>query len=241
MSAVKKLFDKPIFPGIGKPVGFLNSGLHGGKYRIDSNNIFRNYMMTQHLAMAGTSGEDDLKLLCEVLTFNYYALEAYVPYASILDMLTLQGVINVDDFKVKENRDFASTLSQNGVIDAMLMNYAYAIQHFIEAKVEDKKEKFGKYTARLYRLSTLLEDVASKKCWADAFRIINAVPKYKVFSKVNKDALEEVKKIREQIEATIGTSKNSDYDFIKTSFMKCVGDLLPIKARRRMKRLRSNK
>lgn len=184
----------------------------------------RNDATLLHIANVGTDNMNTFRKLCHVLAANFFALEAYVSYGSILEMLMIQSngglfdLYAVDPAKVekiykdkkiehpqtkaeknaekrkianalrkalipgdKKNKykkkllkieNFANSLDVNAVVDFVLMNLAYGVEHFMailneENDVKDAISKFAKYFARIYVASfqlTKMEQIKHGNC-----------------------------------------------------------------------------
>lgn len=91
----------------------------------------------------------NLYVLCSLLTANFYAPEAYIPFSSIFEMLTLQGVLEVEKLKT-ENQKFVIEMTDEMWLDSFFMNFAYAVEHSFHHSYQS--DKFSKYVSRIYRI-----------------------------------------------------------------------------------------
>jgi len=132
----------------------------------------RNTLMVSRMEMAGNDADRLLrKRLCNVLGSNYYALEAYVSYGAVIDILMLQGILIPANLP-PQLRPFVNNPDQNAIVDSVLMNFAYAVEHYYEKVGEDDVDahkKFGKYSARLFRAAKKITNNDAKTCWINAF------------------------------------------------------------------------
>lgn len=137
-------------------------------------NDSRNRSMVHYIKQASnhTPEQSPLRNLCQLIAANYFALEAYVPFTSIYDMLTLQPIMPINTF-AQQNKDFVLNLDEDGKIDALLMNFAYAVEHHYEISGRSAIEKFAKYIARMYRLVRMMTNANHKRCWEQAFNKLN--------------------------------------------------------------------
>lgn len=136
-----------------------------------SDDTIRNNAMIAHIQNAGPENENVRRRLCHTLAANYFALEAYVSYGSVIDMLKLQNILKSEDL-TGDIKTFVNNLDQDARIDAILMNFAYAVEHYYEAFAHDKEDaqkKFSKYASRLLRNTQKLTNAQHKNCWKDAF------------------------------------------------------------------------
>jgi len=185
----------------------------------------RNAAMTKYLVAFGS--KDGLDSLCNLLASNYQAPEAYISYASVLDIITLQPILDQTSLTTEE-KNFVMKLDKNEVIDSLLMSLAYGIEHAFEHSYDSGK--FGKYMSRVLRLAVMLDTTDSaRKCLLDTFELL-VNEKIPTFSDVRKDALATVKDYRKKYAAT---GEELARIFIRSA-VKCVGDSHgDIKSRRR--------
>lgn len=97
----------------------------------------------------------NLYVLCSLITANYYAPEAYIPFSSILEMLTLQGVLEVEKLN-SENQKFVLDMTDEMWLDSLFMNFAYAVEHSFHHIYQS--DKFSKYVSRMFRIVNKLQE-----------------------------------------------------------------------------------
>lgn len=199
-----------------------------------SDDTERNNAMIAHIQNAGTSNENVRRRLCHTLAANYFALEAYVSYGSVIDMLSLQNILKPDELP-SGSKTFVQNLDQDARIDAILMNFAYAVEHYYEAFApaphdnEDAQKKFAKYASRLLRNTQKLTNNQHKNCWKEAFttgdhKIFDATEPLVTTANTLDDVKKLIVKVREKIssEDEVGSfaiSKNfvsQGYNCVKT-------------------------
>jgi hypothetical protein len=127
---------------------------------------YRNAQMGLHILKAGES-KSDLEVLCNMVSANFNALEGYVPVGAMIDIFLLQGIVpNEAEFK-----EFYDKIDPDFIEDAILMNFAYAVEHFYKHHEEpfEAIRRFSKYTSRMYRVLKKFPENDQKKCWQGAF------------------------------------------------------------------------
>jgi hypothetical protein len=159
----------------------------------------RNTKMIQHIDNSCSLKTDNLKSLCNLLGANFQALEAYVPVGSIIDIMELQGTSTS-----------SVSFGQNYRIDNVLMNFAYAIEHYYEKfnEYSSAPAKFSKYTSRVYRAIQSLTETTHKDCWKNLYTALLGADNAKL-SKTNYD-LRAVKELDAEIKSKVsGEDKKS--------------------------------
>jgi len=121
----------------------------------------RNDAMQYHTLLAAKVGENALlAALSHVLVSNYFALEAYVPVGAILDIFRLQGA------------NVGIPMTQNYYIDSLLMNFAYAIDHYYHflhgADAPTANKYYAKYVARIFEVTPKITVKEFGECWTTA-------------------------------------------------------------------------
>lgn len=192
----------------------FNSGIAHNQVRSVLNDTTRNNLMSSFISNAGSDGKARIYNLCNLLASNFYALEAYVSYGSILEMLTLQNVIKYNSFKKKANANFAYNLNQDAIIDSLLMNFAYGVEHFCHSVDSSRYGKFAKYMARVYRVAKMLSNKNERECWINLYTDIISKDYDGIESIVDdetkrKIAVSKVSDIKKKIEKTLMTNVDS--------------------------------
>jgi hypothetical protein len=136
-------------------------------FKREHNPSVRNEKMVEHLKINSwvTHIGFNNKIICNILAANYYALEAYIPIGSIVDIMTLQKLIKPQDLK-----DMSGLVDNDFQLDALIMNFSYGVEHYYEYFGEsDSFKKFSKYMGRVLRLSKMLKNLDHKECWKKGF------------------------------------------------------------------------
>jgi len=144
-----------------------NRKLEKTKPRFSQTDEERNKAMIMHVKIAALNENNRCTSLCHVLAANFMALEAYVSFGSVSQMMLAQNGLKSADMPAT-----LRTPSQNELVDYALMNFGYGVEHYFEALTDndpvDAFDKLGKYTQRLYNVAQHLA-TSNKNCWNSAF------------------------------------------------------------------------
>jgi len=151
-------------------------------------NAQRNKAMQYH-TIAAAKSPGNMPALAHVVASNYFALEAYVPAGSIIDIMRLQG------------RKPLPAMNNNYYIDSFLMNFAYGVEHYFDYLHEKKDQKtankkFAKYAARMFEVIPKIINIELNQCLTYSFTYLSK----DTFSK-SVDGLDAVKGLADRLAA----------------------------------------